>query len=115
MLRLQNGQVIYNNSEVLGSVEDMIFIDGGFAINFPDGSMVFIPEEDCTAAEREVFQAYHEFYKDTGGVKPTPISEPQIINEPVDEEKAAMAEAIIDMSMQINELRAEIEALKGGK
>lgn len=115
MLKLQEGKVIYNNSENLGNVEDMNYLEYGFSITLPDGSITFIPEQDCTISEREVFQAYHEYYKDTGGVKPTPITEPQIITEPVDEEKAAMAEAIIDMSLQINELRTEIEALKGGK
>ncbi len=114
MLRLQGNNVIYNNSEDVGSVEDMNYMESGFSITLPDGSIVFIPEQDCTQSEREVFQAYHEYYKDTGGIKPIPIPEPQIIPEPIDEEKAAMVEAIIDMSQQISELRAEIEALKGG-
>ncbi len=70
MLRLQDGKVIYNNSEDLGNIEDMNFIEGGFSTTLPDGLVTFIPEEDCTESEKEVFQAYHEYYKDTGGVKP---------------------------------------------
>lgn len=70
MLRLQDNNVIYNNSEELCSIEDMNFIESGFSIILSDGSMVFIPEQDCTQSEREVFQSYHEYYKDTGGVKP---------------------------------------------
>jgi predicted AlkP superfamily pyrophosphatase or phosphodiesterase len=114
MLTLQNGKIIYNNSEILGNVEDMNFIEGGFIIALPDGSTVFIPEQDCTASESKVFEAYHEYYKNTGGVKPVPEMPPQFVLEPVDEEKAAMAEAIIDMSQQINELRSQIKILKGG-
>ena len=114
MLRLQDKKVIYNNSETLGNVEDMNFIEGGFIISLPDDSIVFIPEQDCTVNEQEVFTAYHEYYKDTGGVKPAPEMPPQFVLEPVDEEKAAMAEAVIDMSQQINELRSQIEILKGG-
>lgn len=114
MLKLQDRKVIYNNFEDLGNVEDLHYVEGGFIITFPHGSITFIPEQDCTPSEQEVFQAYREYYKDTGGVKPIPITDPPIVTEPVDEEKAAMAEAIIDMSLQLNELRTEIQALKGG-
>lgn len=68
MLRLQDNEVIYNNSENLGPVEDMNYVLGGFSI--PVGAGGFIPEEDCTANEQEVFNAYHEYYKDSGGIKP---------------------------------------------
>lgn len=71
MLRLQNEEVIYNNSENLGDVKDMSYIDGGFIITLTDGTPTFISEEECTESEQEVFIAYHEYYKDTGGVKPT--------------------------------------------
>ncbi len=114
MLRLQGNKVIYHNSEALGIVADMNFIEGGFIIALPDGSIVFIPEQDCTVNEQEVFTAYHEYYKATGGVKPVAEMPPQFVEEPVDEEKAALAEAVIDMSQQINELRSQIEILKGG-
>ncbi len=70
MLKLQDGKVIYNNSEDLGNVEDMNFIESGFSIILSDGSVMFIPEQDSTQSEAEVFQAYHEYYKDSGGVKP---------------------------------------------
>ena len=70
MLRLQDGKVIYNNSENLGLVEDMNFIESGFSITLSDGSVTFIPEEDCTQEESEVFRAYHEYYKDANGIKP---------------------------------------------
>ncbi len=70
MLRLQNDEIIYNNSESLGKCENLSFIDGGFSIILPDGSIMFIPEEGATPNEREVFAAYHEYYKDTGGIKP---------------------------------------------
>ena len=70
MLRLQDNEVIYNNSENLGVVENMNFIEGGFSIPLSDNSVTFIPEEDCTENEKEVFNAYHEYYKDSGGAKP---------------------------------------------
>lgn len=70
MLRLQDGKVIYNNSEDLGLVQDMNFIESGFSITLNNGSMTFIPEEDSTQSEMEVFQAYHEYYKASDGVKP---------------------------------------------
>ncbi len=70
MLRLQGNEVIYNNSENLGVVETLKYIGDGFSIILPDGSMIFIPEEDRTTSEAEVFAAYHAFYADTGGVLP---------------------------------------------
>lgn len=83
MLRLQNGEVIYNNSENLGAVELMNFKQDydikGFSINLPNNSVEFIPEEDCTLSEQEVFQAYHEFFRDTGGVKPPPETDIEVI------------------------------------
>ncbi len=72
MLRLQDGKVMYNNSEIIGNVEDMNYIEGGFSIPLPDGTMIFIPEQGCTFNEQRVFQAYHEYYRDSGGVKPPP-------------------------------------------
>ncbi|WP_313559080.1 DUF4376 domain-containing protein [Ruminiclostridium cellobioparum] len=83
MLRLQNNRVIYNDSEELCSIEDMIYIEDGFRVTLPDGSMVFIPEQDCTASELEVFQAYHEYYKDTGGVKPPPAIDIEVVRDAV--------------------------------
>lgn len=93
MLRLQDNEVIYNNSENLGLVQDMNFIESGFVITL-NGSMTFIPQEDATESEKEVFNAYHEYYKDSGGVKPKPVVEPsnelipktdlQILQETVD-------------------------------
>lgn len=70
MIRLQGNEVVYNNSENLGLFKDMNFIEGGFSFSLPNGEIKFIPEEDSTPAEREVFNAYHEFYKDNGGIKP---------------------------------------------
>ena len=114
MIRLQNGKVIYNDSVEVGLLEDMSFIGNGFSINVSMDSTIFVPESTTDPFEQEVFAAYREFYKDTGGVKPVPVTDPPIVLEPVDEEKAAMAEAIIDMSQQINGLRTEIEMMKGG-
>jgi hypothetical protein len=45
---------------------------------------------------------------------PTPTFDPVIVDEPVDEEKAAMAEAIIAHDAEIEALKAEIQTLKGG-
>lgn len=70
MLKLQNGEVIYNNSETLGAVEVLQNTGEGFSITLSDGLIIFIPEEDCTEAEKEVFQAYHEYYKNTDGLPP---------------------------------------------
>jgi hypothetical protein len=77
MIRLQNNEVIFNNSEKLGAVENLNFTGGGFFITLADGSIVFIPEEDCTEGEKEVFEAYHEFYKSTSGIKPEPEISPE--------------------------------------
>lgn len=79
MLRLQDNKVIYNDFENLGNVEDMDYVEKGFRINLPDGSLLFIPEQDCTVNEQEVFTAYHEFYKDTGGVKPAPARDIEVV------------------------------------
>ncbi|WP_034440073.1 hypothetical protein, partial [Clostridium ihumii] len=43
------------------------------------------------------------------------IYAPKVIKESVDEEKVAMAEAIVDLNSQIEMLKKEIELLKGGK
>lgn len=89
MLRLQNGEAIYNNSENLGAIETLQNTGDGFLITLPDGSMTFIPEEDCTTAEAEVFQAYHEHYKDTDGLSPVPEIMP--INVPPSAEERLSA------------------------
>lgn len=86
MLRLQENEVIYNNSINLGAVETLQNAGDGFVINFPDGSFIFVPEEDCTVSEREVFHAYHEFYKDTGGYPPVQEPEP-VTPEPTLEQR----------------------------
>jgi hypothetical protein len=39
---------------------------------------------------------------------------PDAVLEPIDEEKAAMAEAIIDMTAEIELLKSRLEALEGG-
>lgn len=96
MLRLQDNEVIYNNSENLGLVQDMNFIESGFSINLPDGSMTFIPEEDSTANEKEVFSAYHEYYKETGGIKPKEeISLEQLKANKIKELDTACTDAIL--------------------
>jgi 4-alpha-glucanotransferase len=59
-----------------------IGISGGFRITLPDVAMMFIPEQDCTVNEQKVFQDYHEYYKDTGGIKPQ-------IQPTTEEQKAA--------------------------
>jgi hypothetical protein len=70
MLKLKGNKVIYNNCENLCSIQNMNFMGSGFSITLSNGSIVFIPEQCCTLSEREVFNAYHKFYKDTDGVKP---------------------------------------------
>lgn len=40
---------------------------------------------------------------------------PVVIKEPVDAEKVAMAEAIIDLNLQMDDLRTQINKLTGGK
>jgi hypothetical protein len=72
MLRVQNDEVIYNNSENLGKVQDMEYTGFGFSIITPNNPMpFFIPEEDCSISEEQVFIAYHEYYKNSGGIKPS--------------------------------------------
>lgn len=94
MLSLQNNEVIYNNFENAGAVESLKYVDGGFEIDLPDGLTVYIPEEDCTSSEREVFTAFHEYYKDTGGVPPSPEIIPAIQPPTTEERLAAVEEAI---------------------
>jgi hypothetical protein len=43
-----------------------------------------------------------------------PEPDPPIVTDPIDEEKAAMAEAIIDMTAEIELLKSRLEALEGG-
>jgi hypothetical protein len=70
MLKLQDNEVVYNDSENLGAVKDMNYTGSGFYIST---LMEFIPEEDCSTSEKTVFDAYHEYYKDTSGAKPAPL------------------------------------------
>ncbi len=69
MLRLQGTDVMYNEIN-LGPVEDMEYMGGIFAIFLDDGSSIGIPEMSADSTTQEVFAAYHEFYKNTGGIKP---------------------------------------------
>lgn len=39
-----------------------------------------------------------------------PVVDPPVVTEPIDEEKAAMAEAIIDMDARITEMEAKVNA-----
>lgn len=58
------------------------------------------------------------FERDDKGniVKVMPIEQPPVITyEPIDEEKLAMAEAIIQHEMEIQQLKAELAALKKGE
>lgn len=106
MLRLQDNEVIYNNSTNLGAVYDLDYVGEGFAISLPDNSTVFIPQEDCTAAEAEVFAAWQEAH--TNDPAPQP-QEPASLSEPADEEKVAMAEAIIDLNARLSALEGRLQ------
>ncbi len=72
MLRLQDDRAIYNDIEDVGLVKDLDYIEGGFRIVLSDGSIFMPQEEDSPPDQIQVFQAYHEYYKDSGGVKPPP-------------------------------------------
>lgn len=43
-----------------------------------------------------------------------PKPEPIVVNEPIDEEKAFLSEAIIQLSNKLEVLKQEIQTLKGG-
>lgn len=43
-----------------------------------------------------------------------PVVDPPIVEEPVDEEKAALCEAIIAMSGELDELKARLLIVEGG-
>lgn len=60
----------YWDDTALGDAKDLNYIGEGFSISLPDGSMIFIPEQDATVEEKEVFDAYHAAYADTNGIKP---------------------------------------------
>ena len=83
MIRLQNGKVIYNDSVEVGLLEDMSFIGNGFNINVSVNSTIFVPESTTDHFEQEVFAAYREFYKDTGGVKPAPATDIEVVRAAV--------------------------------
>lgn len=108
MLRLDEGNVVYNNSESLGAIETLVNTGEGFSINLPDGGIVFIPEEDCTKSEKEVFQAYHEFYKATGGLPPVPEPEPP--GEPV----PSLDERLLGVETELADISETIDVLFGG-
>lgn len=86
------------------------FIDGVLIINTDDG-IICIPQENCTSDERELFQEWNNLFPN-GKIKEEIIS--IIIDEPIDEEKAFMAEAIIQMSTEIEIMKAQINTLTGG-
>lgn len=72
-----------------------------------DGSVICIPEEGATNDELALFKVWRELYPNG---KPVPTSEPIILEEPVDEEKVAMAEAIIDLDSRLSQLEVRINA-----
>lgn len=61
---------------------------------------------------------YYELVLDNDGnlidIVPTERPKPEIVVEEIDEEKIAMAEAIIQHEMEIQALKKELEILKGG-
>jgi len=105
MIRLQGNEVIYNNSENLGLIQDVKFVGEGISITLTNGEVMFIPEEDSTQGEREVFSAYHEFYKDTGGIKPVPIVIPVA---PMPTEMEVLQEKVVMQDLVMTELMENI-------
>jgi hypothetical protein len=81
MLRLDinTRHVIYNNSEDVGLVETLPNTGEAFCITLSDGTIRMFFEEDCSESTRLVFAAYHEFYKDSGGI--APIIDPPATND----------------------------------
>lgn len=75
------------------------------------GVVVAIPEERWTDDQKAIAAEFENQFPN-GRPLPTP-SEPQ--NEPVDHERVAMAEAIIDLSSQIDDLKNQINILNRGK
>lgn len=108
MIKLTDGKVFINDIAI--NIDKCNYAEGVAVLSLPDGGIMCLPEEDATPDELEVIQSIRAEVETR---TPTP-QDPPVVPEPVDEEKAAMAEAIIDMSMQIEELRAEIASLKGG-
>ncbi|MDF2800216.1 MAG: hypothetical protein K0S61_119 [Anaerocolumna sp.] len=68
-----------------------------------DGEIKITPEELANEEERELFKEWRELYPDG---KPT-SEEPIYVEEPVDWEKVAMAEAIIDLDARMAILEAK--------
>jgi hypothetical protein len=56
------GSIVSHKEHDLGEVHMLKYINGGFQIELPGGEMSFIPEQDCTTAEKEVFDAYKAYY-----------------------------------------------------
>ena len=70
---------------------------------------ICIPEDGANEEERELFKEWRELYPDG---KNAPGTEPIFIEEPVDLEKVAMAEAIIELNNRIVELE---NIIRGGE
>lgn len=70
---------------------------------------ICIPEDGANEEERELFKEWRELYPDG---KEDQGTEPIFIEDNVDLEKVAMAEAIIDLNNRIVELESII---KGGE
>jgi hypothetical protein len=88
----------YGQEPIAIPLEEVRYSEGVFIL--PNG--VCIPEDSPFACEQEVFAAWHALHADDPEPEP-----PGPVYEPIDDEKVAMAEAIIDMD-------ARIAALEGG-
>ncbi|MCX7817537.1 MAG: hypothetical protein N2317_08550 [Syntrophales bacterium] len=108
MLRLQDNNVVFNNSETIGHVKDLAYVEGGFSLTLPDGSIVFIPEEDCSPNEAEVFAAFHEYYSETGGLPP--VIEAQVVTtvDSINAEVVSMIRSEYDENEEMKMLRLGI-------
>ena len=94
MIRLNmDNTVTYNNEVNIGNVYDLRYdIEAGLIIELSDGSIICIPEEDCTEDDRLVFEKYKELHKDD---KPS-VQEPKlVIPEPSIEERISAIETYI--------------------
>lgn len=97
---LSEGAVYFQNFEgeviTVGNIEDIDIVDGMLNGVYP--------LEERFECEAEIIRAWNELYPEG---KPQPIVEPVIVFEIVDEEKVAMAEAIISFEERITALEAQ--------
>ena len=86
-------------------------VNGALVIQGGDVPLLIIQEEGASEEQKAMFAEFRAKYPNG---KPQPQVDP-VPTEPVDEDKVAMAEALVDLTMQVAELTATVSELKAGQ